>query len=49
MNSTARDPISLLTVFVLIGFIISIVVFAENTKTPLEIDDQPQHLLANNL
>lgn len=43
--TTLRDPIVLLTAFVLIGFIISAVTFTENTKTPLNIDEQPQHFL----
>jgi len=40
-----NDLIMQLTVFVLIGFIISIFAFADNTKTPLQMDDQPQSLL----
>lgn len=40
-----RDPIALLTIFVLTGFIISAVIFIENTRTPLNINEQPQHLL----
>ncbi|NOQ79286.1 MAG: hypothetical protein GQ546_07780 [Gammaproteobacteria bacterium] len=47
MNFT-RDPILLLTAFVLIGFIISTITFIENNKTPLEISEQPQHFLVKN-
>ena len=38
-----KDPVVQLTAFVLIGFIISVITFSGNTKTPLDIDDQPQH------
>lgn len=40
-----KDPVVNLTAFVLIGFIISTIVFSGNTKTPLNIDDQPQYLI----
>lgn len=40
-----KDPVVQLTIFVLIGFIISLITFSDNTKTPLNIDDQPQHFL----
>lgn len=43
-----RDPVALLATFVFIGFIISIIFFIENTKTPLEINQQPQHFLVRN-
>ena len=42
-----KDPVVQLTVFVLIGFIISIIIFSGNTKTPLDIDDQPQYFLVD--
>ncbi len=42
-----KDPVVQLTVFVLIGFIISLIAFSDNTKTPLNSDDQPQHFLVS--
>ncbi|GEM_PF-5979742 len=42
MMTFKNDIILQLTAFVLIGFIISIFVFGDNTKTPLDIADQPQ-------
>ncbi len=42
MMTFKNDIILQLTAFVLIGFIISIFVFTDNTKTPLDIADQPQ-------
>lgn len=38
-----KDPLVLLTSFVLIGFIISAVIFTGNTKSPLDIQEQPQY------
>jgi len=40
-----KDPVMQLTAFVLIGVIISMIAFNDNTKSPLETTDQPQHLL----
>lgn len=40
-----KDPVAKLAVFVLVGFIISVITFSDNTKTPLNIDDQPQYIL----
>ncbi len=37
-----NDLILQLTAFVLVGFIISIFVIGDNTKTPLDIAGQPQ-------
>jgi len=45
--TSKQDPVLQLTAFVLIGFIISIIIFTDNTKTPLQIADQPQHLLVS--
>lgn len=39
-----NDLVMQLTAFVLIGFIISLITFADNTKTPLQIEEQPQSL-----
>ncbi|MCW8930371.1 MAG: hypothetical protein OQL19_09055 [Gammaproteobacteria bacterium] len=38
-----KDPVANLTAFVLIAFIISVITFSSNTKTPLNIDEQPQY------
>lgn len=40
-----NDPVVQLTAFVIIGFIISMVTFSDNTKTPLQYDEQPQSFL----
>lgn len=40
-----NDPVMQLAAFVLIGFIISIIAFTDNTKSPLQIDEQPQSFL----
>ncbi len=42
MMTFKNDIILQLTAFVLIGFIISIFVFEDNMKTPLDITVQPQ-------
>ena len=39
------DPIMQLTAFVIIGVIISMLAFSDNTRTPLQIAEQPQSLL----
>ena len=38
-----KDPVVNLTAFVLIAFIISVIIFSSNTKTPLNVGDQPQY------
>lgn len=38
-----KEPVVTLTAFVLIGFIISVITFSDNTNTPLSIGDQPQY------
>lgn len=43
-----NDLILQLAAFVLIGFIISIIAFTDNTKTPLQFDEQPQSILLSN-
>ena len=43
-----KDPVVQLTAFVLIGFIISVITFSDNTKTPLNTDEQPLHFLTSN-
>ncbi len=43
-----KDLVLQLTAFVLIGFIISIFIFPDNTKTPLNIGEQPQFFLSGN-
>ena len=40
-----RDPVMQLTAFVIIGVIITMVTFTDNTKTPLQNHEQPQSLL----
>jgi hypothetical protein len=42
-----KDPVLMLTVFVLTGFIISVFTFSDNTKTPLKSTDQPQYYLVD--
>lgn len=42
-----KDPIMQLATFVLIGLIISTIVFNDNTKSPLVITEQPQHSLSS--
>jgi len=42
-----KDPIIQLATFVLIGFIISIIAFADNTSSPLQIEEQPQSTFFN--
>lgn len=42
-----NDTVMQLTAFVLIGFIISIIAFADNTKSPLQIAEQPHSYFSN--
>ncbi|MDX2504391.1 MAG: hypothetical protein QNL62_07935 [Gammaproteobacteria bacterium] len=42
MMTFKKDPIIQLATFVLIGFIISIIAFADNSSSPLQIEEQPQ-------
>ncbi len=42
-----KDPVLMLTVFVLTGFIISVFTFSGNTKTPLKTAEQPEYYLVD--
>jgi hypothetical protein len=42
-----NDIIFQLAAFVIIGFIVSVFAFADNTKSPLHFDDQPQSFFIN--
>ena len=42
-----KDPVLMLTAFVLTGFIISVLIFSDNTNTPLENTEQPQYYLGD--
>ncbi len=42
-----QDPLIKLIIFVVIGFILSVYFFSENTSSPSKFNDQPQYFLAN--